>query len=144
MVGRSKVWRLAKFADGGRSEVECNLCPARIKYVGNTTNIARHLELKHPLEFAALDPTQAGAASALARQEQLQQRQQHHREEAAICRILAQHREELRRQEKSHTIHLPTTTTLTLTPAQLWAWHTPVHGEYVHPPPFSLPHMVFQ
>lgn len=129
MVGRSKVWRLAKFAEGGRTEVECSLCPARIKYVGNTTNIARHLELKHPLEFAALDPTQA--AAALARHEQLQQRHhvQHQREEAAICRILAQHREELRRQEKAET-NQSTINSLTLTPAQLWAWHTPVEGEY--------------
>ncbi|XP_037772745.1 protein bric-a-brac 2-like isoform X4 [Penaeus monodon] len=133
MVGRSKVWRLAKFADGGRSEVQCSLCPSRIKYVGNTTNIARHLELKHPLEFASLDPSHAAAAaSALARHEQLQQRQQtqhqaHQREEAAICRILAQHRAELSRQADQEG-DTQAVTTVTLTPAQLWAWHTPVAG----------------
>lgn len=137
MVGRSKVWRLAKFADGGRSEVECSLCPTRIKYVGNTTNIARHLELKHPLEFAALDPSHAAAAaSALARHEQLQQRQQsqhqaHQREEAAICRILAQHRAELSRQAGQEE-GAQAVATVTLTPAQLWAWHTPVAGKYWH------------
>ncbi|XP_069960577.1 protein bric-a-brac 2 isoform X6 [Cherax quadricarinatus] len=125
MVGRSKVWRLAKFAEGGRSEVECSLCPARIKYVGNTTNIARHLELKHPLEFAALDPTQAAAALARHEQLQQQQQQQHQREEAAICRILAQHRQELRRMKSDSGSPV---TSLTLTPAQLWAWHTPVNG----------------
>lgn len=154
MVGRSKVWRLAKFADGGRSEVECNLCPTRIKYVGNTTNIARHLELKHPLEFAALDPAQAAAtATALARheqqmQEQAQQQQQQQgrqREEEAICRILAQHREELRRQEhqpgdvndreqqqqQQHQT-LTSLTSLTFLPGKLWTWHTPVDsGEYL-------------
>nr|XP_045597608.1 broad-complex core protein isoforms 1/2/3/4/5-like isoform X6 [Procambarus clarkii] len=127
MVRRSKVWRLAKFADGGETEVKCSLCPAVIKYVGNTTNIARHLELKHPLEFAAiLDPAQA--ATSLAHHKQLQQQHhvQHQREKAAICQILAQHREELRRQEKADT--KPFVNSPILTTAQLFALYGPSKG----------------
>ena len=60
MVGRSKVWRLSHFANRDRTEVQCDLCPSRIKFVGNTTNIARHLELKHPTEYAALTTTDGG------------------------------------------------------------------------------------
>ncbi|XP_050724833.1 protein tramtrack, beta isoform-like isoform X3 [Eriocheir sinensis] len=137
MVGRSKVWRLASFVDEGRSEVECSLCPVRIKYVGNTTNIARHLELRHPVEFAALDPSQAGAGRGAGPggRHHLRHPQQN-REEAAICRILAQHREELKKQvgggaEEQHH-HQPVVaspaTSPCLVPAPRWSWHTPVEG----------------
>uniref|UniRef100_A0A0P4WN10 BED-type domain-containing protein n=1 Tax=Scylla olivacea TaxID=85551 RepID=A0A0P4WN10_SCYOL len=135
MPGRSKVWRLASFVDERRSEVECSLCPVRIKYVGNTTNIARHLELRHPVEFAALDPTNAGAGrgSGLGRQHPHRPHQQN-REEAAICRILAQHREELKKQRGSDEPQ-PATPSSCLLPAQRWTWHTPVQGEYCVLPP---------
>ena len=133
MVGRSKVWRLASFVDERRSEVECSLCPVRIKYVGNTTNIARHLELRHPVEFAALDPSNAGAgrSSGLGRQHP-HRPQQHNREEAAICRILAQHREELKKQSCSVSgeQQQPAAASSCLVSAQRWTWHTPVQGEY--------------
>ncbi|KAK7082846.1 hypothetical protein SK128_003841 [Halocaridina rubra] len=136
MVGRSKVWQLAQFADGGKKEVQCNLCPARIKFVGNTTNIARHLEIKHPVEFAALDPFSSSNALQ-GRHEVLQrhqaEKQNQRKEEEAICRILARHREEL---SKSSTMDVnasgpashPTARgcTITLAPATPWAWHTPV------------------
>lgn len=144
MVGRSKVWRLASFVDEGRSEVECSLCPVRIKYVGNTTNIARHLELRHPVEFAALDPSQAGTGRGAGPggRHHLRHPQQN-REEAAICRILAQHREELKKQagsggEEQHH-HQPLVaspaTSPCLVPAPRWSWHTPVEGEYQVPLP---------
>lgn len=136
MVGRSKVWRLARFTDDTRVEVECSLCPVKIKYVGNTTNIARHLELRHPIEFAALDPLagprgrSGGVTTRQQHQHYLRQPQQQ-REEAAICRILAQHQEELRRQESSSS------TTITpnikvpnvIMPTKVWTWHIPVQGE---------------
>lgn len=142
MVGRSKVWRLASFVDEGRSEVECSLCPVRIKYVGNTTNIARHLELRHPIEFAALDPTAgAGRGAGLGGRHPHRQHQQS-REEAAICRILAQHQEELKKQaeggpedqqqQKSPPmVVVPAASPcLVATGAPRWSWHTPVQGEY--------------
>lgn len=140
MVGRSKVWRLASFVDGGRSEVGCSLCPVRIKYVGNTTNIARHLELRHPVEFAALDPSTPGGGRGGSRHHHRQHQQS--REEAAICRILAQHQEELQKQtggggaeaqqqEQEPTVIVPEVTPC-LMPAPKWSWHTPVQGEYCY------------
>ncbi|KAK4306608.1 hypothetical protein Pmani_014385 [Petrolisthes manimaculis] len=138
MVGRSKVWRLARFTDDTRVEVECSLCPVKIKYVGNTTNIARHLELRHPAEFAALDPM-AGAGGGVggggitSRHHHYQTRQPHmQREEAAICRILAQHQEELKRQETRSPTKKGTTITPNIKipnitmPTKVWTWHIPV------------------
>lgn len=54
MAGRSKIWLLSHFVDDTRTMVQCNLCPVKIKYVGNTTNVARHLEVKHPQQFLAV------------------------------------------------------------------------------------------
>ena len=54
MAGRSKIWLLSHFVDDSRTMVQCSLCPVKIKYVGNTTNVARHLEVKHPEQFSAV------------------------------------------------------------------------------------------
>ena len=62
--GRSKIWLLSHFADEARSSVQCGLCPVRIKYVGNTTNVARHLEIKHPQQFKAVCSLMPGNKAA--------------------------------------------------------------------------------
>ncbi|KAL7636645.1 UNVERIFIED_CONTAM: hypothetical protein RMT77_013422 [Armadillidium vulgare] len=141
MVGRSKVWRLSHFADPERLEVQCDLCPTKIKFVGNTTNIARHLELKHPVEFGALtnsDPfvNSSAAIQATRLEQETIKREQ---ENNAIRRILQQHNLELRKlqekQVKSGLSSDPLSTALCFNDnneseytefTKVWSWHTPI------------------
>ncbi|KAF2349233.1 Zinc finger BED-type, partial [Trinorchestia longiramus] len=101
--GRSKIWLLSHFVDDTRTMVQCSLCPVQIKYVGNTTNVARHLEVKHPEQFNAVSqlvPSTRMLCISHSRSSDEQLKQQ--REEKAIKRILYQHKiEKLKAEMKS-------------------------------------------
>ena len=159
MVGRSKVWKLSKLVDGvDKLEVSCNLCPARIKYVGNTTNIARHLEFKHPVEYAKLleehgqDSSNVGVKKSsvastgnqktkesdksyykLLIQRRVEQREQEMREKLAIQRILKEHQH----QQELEFLGL-TGEDVSTTPRKTrkyrsthWLWHQPEKGNAI-------------
>ena len=149
MVGRSKVWKLSHFANAEKTEVQCDICPTKIKFVGNTTNIARHLELKHPVEYAALlSSMQQGNTQTNANEESSASDKQTFNsknmkqvvyfsrkpkvdENLAIRRILQIHNRELQKlkAQESHKQSEPefigphpTSEAKNL----LWSWHCPV------------------
>ncbi|XP_018006612.1 protein bric-a-brac 1 isoform X4 [Hyalella azteca] len=101
--GRSKIWLLSHFVDETRTMVQCSLCPVQIKYVGNTTNVARHLEVKHPEQYNAVSqlvPSNRMLCISHSRSSEEQIKQQ--KEENAIKRILYQHKiEKLKTEMKS-------------------------------------------
>jgi hypothetical protein len=50
MMGRatkSLVWKVFKNEEGGRS-AKCTLCGKVVSSSGNTTNLSRHLKIRHP------------------------------------------------------------------------------------------------
>lgn len=124
MAGRSKIWLLSHFVDDRRAWVQCNLCPVKIKYVGNTTNVARHLEVKHPQEYntvSQLIPSTrlahntastvvtspksilSSKTHSTVRNITLQEQLKLQKEELAIRRILKQHKLERLKAESAGT-----------------------------------------